>query len=330
MNYSFKVTTCGRELLAALLAAGEELEITRAAVGSGRVDENMNLADMTDLVQYVAEAKISERRHQDNVLYLTVQYASNFTPGLGAFYLSEFIIQAKHPVSGEEVTVIYATLGDYIQPVNAYSETLPPDIREYPLQIAISDEINVTISAPAGLVTYSDLDAAVEKACKELVDSMATGGIKKTFSAVIPMAGWTEDPQSANGYGFYYDLQDPDITASMIPEIIIEEDSLETAYLAGMCQTATSYAGYIRMKCVERPAADIAVNCNLLVKGETSGITAVLPVASSDTLGGVKIPANSGLKVDNEGNLSVDVPTEEETSAAIEEVFGDGETDAGE
>ena len=63
MNYSFKVTTGGRELLAALLATGKELEITRVAVGSGKVAEDVNLADMTDLIQYVAEGTIAQRRH---------------------------------------------------------------------------------------------------------------------------------------------------------------------------------------------------------------------------------------------------------------------------
>ena len=63
MNYSFKVTTGGRELLAALLATGKELEITRVAIGSGKVAEDVNLADMTDLIQYVAEGTIAQRRH---------------------------------------------------------------------------------------------------------------------------------------------------------------------------------------------------------------------------------------------------------------------------
>ena len=115
MKYGYKVTKQGRELLAALLATGKELEIVRVAVGSGKVSEDTDLADMTDLVEYVAEGKIAQRRHVDNVLYLTVQYASNDTPGLPAFYLGEFIVWAKHPTTGGEVVLLYATLGDYTQ-----------------------------------------------------------------------------------------------------------------------------------------------------------------------------------------------------------------------
>lgn len=169
MNYSFKVTTAGRELLATLLATGQVLELTRVAVGCGRVAEDANLADMTDLIQYVAEGTLTQRRHEDNILYLTVQYASNSTPGLAAFYLSEFIVQARHPDTGENVTFLYATLGDYIQHVNAYSEELPPDIRNYPMMIAITDEIEVSITAPAGLITYDELEQACENLRNTLV-----------------------------------------------------------------------------------------------------------------------------------------------------------------
>lgn len=325
MNYSFKVTTGGRELLAALLATGKELDITRVAVGSGKVAEDANLADMTELIQYKAEGTIVQRRHQDNVLYLTVQYNSNSTPGLGAFYLAEFIVEARHPVSGESVVILYATLGDYIQPVNAYSETLPPDIRNYPLAIAISDEIEVKITAPAGLVTYDDLQDAVEKACKDLVETMVTGGIKKSVNFAIRTGDWNKDPEKVNGYGFYYDLKDTEITASMIPDTVITEASQDTAKLAGMSTTATAYAGYVRMKCVARPDGEIAGTCHLLGKGANSaGATTVigdLPVATADTLGGVKVQEGSGLKIDNDGNLSVDTASEGESTGAMDEIF---------
>lgn len=327
MNYSFKVTTGGRELLAALLATGKELEITRVAVGSGRVAEDVNLADMTDLVQYVAEGTIAQRRHVDNVLFLTVQYSSNSTPGLGAFYLAEFIVQAKHPVTGESVTILYATLGDYIQPVNAYSETMAPDIRNYPLALAISDEIVVNVSTPAGLVTYDDLMGAVEQASKDVVASIAAGGIKKSVDFVIPADAWVENPEGGT-YPLYYDLIDEDITASMIPDITVAEDSLETVKNCGMSATATSYLGYVRVKCAQRPDADVVATCNLLVIGpltESGGAGGAysLPVASAATLGGVKVKPNSGLTIDGEGNLAVDNPSEEEINAAIEDVFGE-------
>ena len=328
MNYGYKVTKQGRELLAACLATGEELEFTRVAVGSGRVAEDVDLADMTDLIQYVADGTIAQRRHLDNVLYLTVQYASNYTPGLGAFYLAEFIVQARHPVSGEDVTLLYATLGDYIQPVNAYSETQAPDIRQYPLALAISDEINVTISVPAGLVTYDDLDEAVEKACQEIIDEIATGGIKKSIDFSIPANAWVLDEQTGGKYKYYFDLTDAEITRNMIPMVVITEEDLETAFVCGFSATASASTGFVRMKCTERPTAAINATCHLLVKGDTGGGGSyVLPVATNTTLGGIK--ASDSVVVEEDGTARayadvkpVDMATDEEVAEVIEDIFG--------
>lgn len=328
MNYGYKVTKQGRELLAACLATGEELEFTRVAVGSGRVAEDVDLADMTDLIHYVADGTIAQRRHLDNVLYLTVQYASNYTPGLGAFYLAEFIVQARHPVSGEDVTLLYATLGDYIQPVNAYSETQAPDIRQYPLALAISDEINVTILVPAGLVTYDDLDEAVEKACQEIIDEIATGGIKKSIDFSIPANAWVLDEQTGGKYKYYFDLTDAEITRNMIPMVVITEEDLETAFVCGFSATASASTGFVRMKCTERPTAAINATCHLLVKGDTGGGGSyVLPVATTTTLGGIK--ASDSVVVEEDGTARAyadvkpeDMATDEEVAEVIEDIFG--------
>ena len=329
MNYGYKVTKQGRELLAACLATGEELEFTRVAVGSGRGAEDVDLADMTDLIHYVADGTIAQRRHLDNVLYLTVQYASNYTPGLGAFYLAEFIVQARHPVSGEDVTLLYATLGDYIQPVNAYSETQAPDIRQYPLALAISDEINVTISVPAGLVTYDDLDEAVEKACQEIIDEIATGGIKKSIDFSIPANAWVLDEQTGGKYKYYFDLTDAEITRNMIPMVVITEEDLETAFVCGFSATASASTGFVRMKCTERPTAAINATCHLLVKGDTGGGggSYVLPVATTTTLGGIK--ASDSVVVEEDGTARAyadvkpeDMATNEEVAEVIEDIFG--------
>ncbi len=271
MKYGYKVTKGGRELLAALLATGKDLEITRVAVGSGKVSEDTNLADMTDLVEYVAEGTIAQRRHVENVLYLTVQYASNYTAGLPAFYLAEFAVWARQPITGAEVLIIYATLGDYIQPVMAYAEDREPDVRQYPLALVLSDEVNVTISCPAGLVTYEDLQNAVETACKDMVESLASGGIKKTLEATVTVDRWQSDPNPTNGYIYFYDLTDPAITEKQIPGVTVAEGSLAAAYECGMCQTATAFNGYVRLKCVEKPTQDIVLTCTLSERGGGTG-----------------------------------------------------------
>ena len=340
-SYGYKVTATGRELLAALLATGKDLEITRVAVGSGQVAEDQELADMTDLIQYVADGTIAQRTHENNVLFLTVQYASNSTPGLGAFYLAEFVVEAKHPTTGESVNLLYATLGDYIQPVNAYSDTQAPDIRQYPIALVLSDEINVTISTPAGLVTYDDLAAAVEKACKDMLDDLAVGGIKKSIDFTIPADRLIEDPAPANGYKYYFDLADTDTTKNMIPYVVLAEGSLEAAGLAGMCGTAACYSGFTRMKFKNLPEETLVATCHLLVRGALTpgggGGGSIdpddLPVATAGERGAIK--ASDTLTVDDDGTAHTtfsdeNMATDEEVAAAINDIFGadtgDGET----
>lgn len=274
MQYGYKVTKEGRELLAALLATGKDLEITRVEFGSGKVDEETNLADMTDLVEFVAEGTVAQRRHVENVLYLTLQYASNYTPGLPAFYIGEFIVWAKHPTTEMDKPLLYGTLGDYPQPVMAYAEDREPDVRQYPLSLVLSDEVNVTVSVPAGLVTYEDLQKAVKTACEDLVATMASGGIKKTLTATVKAGEWQSDPDPTNGFIYYFDLTDPEITEKQIPNVTVAEDSLATAYECGMCQTATAFTGYVRLKCVEKPKADIMLTCTLSEKGASAATSA--------------------------------------------------------
>jgi len=331
MKYGYKVTKGGRELLAALLATGKDLEITRVAVGSGKVSEDTNLADMTDLVEYVAEGTIAQRRHVENVLYLTVQYASNYTAGLPAFYLAEFAVWARHPITGAEVLIIYATLGDYIQPVMAYAEDREPDVRQYPLALVLSDEVNVTISCPAGLVTYEDLQNAVETACKDMVESLASGGIKKTLEATVPVDQWQSDPNPTNGYIYFYDLTDPEITEKQIPGVTVAEGSLAAAFECGMCQTATAFNGYVRLKCVEKPTQDIVLTCTLSERGGGSsggGGAGDLPVATADTLGAIK--ASQSVRVDPDGTAHAvaeiapdSFASNEEAQRVINDAFGD-------
>lgn len=338
MNYSFKVTTAGRELLAAILATGKELEVTRAAIGSGKISEDKNLADMTDLIQYVAEGTIAQRRHTGNVLYLTVQYSSNSTPGLGAFYLAEFILQAKHPISGENTTIIYATLGDYTQPVNAYSETAAPDIRSYPMAIAISDEINVSISAPAGLVTYDDLQRAVDDACGDIHDELrqdmsdfeeyikSNSSMNIIRDIIIPSEGW-QPLDGDDKYAYYIDVDIAESKESHVPIVNIYDASDEiaaTAKLSGKCQT---FDGYLRFKAKSIPQGDINGNLVLISNGGGGASAYDLPVADENTLGGVKagdiIVAPDGKMLLPDDNLSEkDIATEKEIGELIKAKFG--------
>lgn len=52
--------------MAACMALERALHITRVTFGSGKIDENVNLADVHELLQYVLEGTITERRHHED------------------------------------------------------------------------------------------------------------------------------------------------------------------------------------------------------------------------------------------------------------------------
>ena len=49
MNYAYKLTTHGRAMLAACMALEKPLKIVRVAFGGGKVEEDVDLADVHEL-----------------------------------------------------------------------------------------------------------------------------------------------------------------------------------------------------------------------------------------------------------------------------------------
>ena len=161
MKYAFKPTTNGRAVIAACGGLSKPFRITRAAVGSGLAPEGVNLADVHELYQYVTEAAISEYRHEGDRLFLTVQYANGEHKDTPDFILSEFMVYVEDPESGRETDLLYATLGDFGQPVPAYTEGIPESVFSYPMVLTVSDEIEVQVFASPGIVTPDVLENAL-------------------------------------------------------------------------------------------------------------------------------------------------------------------------
>lgn len=163
MDYGYKITTHGRALLAKCLDLQKPLKLTRAAVGSGRIDGDADLALQHGLVSYAADAAITDRRHEEDRLFLTVQYSNQDHQDAGAFTLSEFMVWAEDPETGQETDYLYATLGDYRQPVPVYSSGFPASVWNFPLVLVVSGELQVNITASPGLVTSIDLQDAIDR-----------------------------------------------------------------------------------------------------------------------------------------------------------------------
>lgn len=174
MDYSYKITTHGRKVLAALLDMGRPLNLTRAAVGNGLVDEAEDLAKMHGLIQCVADAVITDRRHEEDRLYLTVRYINKDHPQVEDFILSEFMVWAEDPETGQETDLLYATIGDYRQKVPKYNEQRPASVFSYPMVLAISSDLQVNVTASPGLVTHIDLQDAIDRLKLEIMTNTLT------------------------------------------------------------------------------------------------------------------------------------------------------------
>lgn len=168
-DYGFKVTTNGRALIAKILASKGTLDLSRVAVGDGLVAEGVDLADVHELVNYISDGEIGTLTSENERLYLTVQYSNVLHREIPTFYLSEFIVYAKDPESGENVDLLYATLGNYRQPVPAYRADVPGSVFNFPLVIVLSSEINVEVSATPGLATVTDLEDAKSELRSEML-----------------------------------------------------------------------------------------------------------------------------------------------------------------
>lgn len=152
------ITTKAFSGLVAGLAAGQTLTITRAMVGSGCPQTLEEMAALEDLVQPVAAAVSTRPVRQEDAVALTIEYRSDLNGGLKTgFDLSEFGIFAQD--GEQEVLILYGTLGEHPQWVEAYTPGGSVDTRRYPCTIPISRDLTVTINySAAAFVTAEEAD----------------------------------------------------------------------------------------------------------------------------------------------------------------------------
>ena len=180
--YGFTPTNAGRGLMASLLA-GQTLTITRAMVGSGKPDSLEAMAALTDLVAPVAQATSTTPVRTEDAISLTVEYRSDMNGGLQeGFAINEYGLFAKTDESAETL-IFYGCLGDHPQWVSPYTPGVAPDIRDYPVTIQISSEVNVQINYHADAFITAEEAAA-------LLESMVekSGGGFFLMTEEIPVA----------------------------------------------------------------------------------------------------------------------------------------------
>jgi len=100
MEYAYKPTTRGRAVMAACMALEKPVKITRVAFGSGKVGEDVNLADVHGLLSFISNGAVADRRHEGDRFFLTIQYANSEHRDVKMFLLTEFIVYTEDPETG--------------------------------------------------------------------------------------------------------------------------------------------------------------------------------------------------------------------------------------
>ena len=168
--YGFVITTAGESMLARA-SAGETLTITGVQVGKGVVASAAAAKALTALVDFVANATSSEPAVSGSQLSMIVEYRNDLGGGLDeGFDLSEFGIFAS--VGDDSAALLYyASLGDAPQPVQPESAGL--DVHRFPVAVAVTGELTVTLDYPAGaFVSADELDGYIP-----ITQKGAAGGV---------------------------------------------------------------------------------------------------------------------------------------------------------
>lgn len=251
------------------------------------------------------------RRHENDRVYFTIQYANVKNKDVKSFILSEFIVYCTDPETGEDTDMLYGTLGDYRQPVPAYDPAFPPSVFNFPLVMIISDELEVTFSAPVGLVSHDDLMEVIEH----------TAVLYKEVA--IPAEGWTAD--GTEEYPMRLELP-MEVSDYMIPVLTVLPDHIAAAAACGLAPFAQTAEGVLRVWAEKAPEQDLRAGLSLLRNasgiyiGTGSAGSSDAPVsATEDRLGCVKV--GKGLRITGDGTLSVDMASGAEVDAMLGEIF---------
>ena len=163
MNYGFVITRKGLNLITKLLMPAE-LVFTRVMVGNGRLPENPDPANFTDLIAPIAQATSTTPKVNNHQLEFKIEYRNDLGVDLGesgplstGFWLNEFGIFALDPDEGE-ILLYYATLGDYPQWVQPFITGML-DVRRYPVSIGLNNNATVKLEYPSvAFLNADDLD----------------------------------------------------------------------------------------------------------------------------------------------------------------------------
>lgn len=304
-------TLAGINLIAKVLAGRCKMEYTRVAAGNGLIPDGSTPKTMTGPAGYVMDAMISGISNPvDGECQITVQINSAYVEH--GFYLTNLVLYALDPDDGE-IAFTYLSLEnepEWIRPASSIVGKL-----------ATFDIISAVGDIDAVVATINpEAIATLQQVAQMITDYTAGIGCAVLKQITIPANGWRPMEAALAGCTVCIDVDCEEATEEYYPDMALDRASLEVAQQAGLCPTMQALDGVLRFWAKKPPEQPLTGTVALLTtKGSaaTGPASYVLPVASSTTLGGIKVQAGSGLTIDAAGNLAVDAASAQD----VEELY---------
>ncbi len=233
-TYKTVITDEGARLIAAAVVSGEPLIIAQAGAGDANGE------------YYVPTQSQTELRHECWRGDVAAAYVNGEYPNV-------IDVQVAIPADAESFTAREIALYDEDGVMIAVGN-LPPTER---------------VTADSGVTGRLTLwmHIAVQDAGAVEFNIVPSTQVLSGFSMAISASDWTLLTDPEDGFEYEYVLSYSPIGADMVPEVVISEDSLQTAFDAGLCQVAQTFDGGLRMLSRYQPAATINARCYLIGKG---------------------------------------------------------------
>lgn len=326
----------GIALIGKVLAGRCQMHYTKAAVGNGTIPEGLTPKTMTGSAGYVMDAMIAAVTNPvDGECQVTVQIKSdNVETG---FYLTNIVLFAEDPDEGE-VPFTYLSLEnepEWIRPASS----IVGKLATFDLIAAVGDVDAVTaVIDPEAIATVSQVQQMIADHNTDPNahgGSLGGGGDVAEVEITIPATGWAssedlEDAEDIVEGELYLDLPVEEAVEGLIPQVMLHKVAQNIAKAAGMSTSSRVLDGAVRFWTQQVPTASMAATLVLLsADGGISGGggTYVLPVATKDRLGGVKL--GDGFSTTPDGTLSYEgsglpdeaIVTTGDTEEMLDEVF---------
>lgn len=321
----------GYDVLSKILAGSGQLKFTRAVFDGGDIPEGTAIEDLTEPVKYERDGVIVKVEDTGRGEATVVVQTSSIGVQTG-FFVKGVMLYVEDPEGNPDAAYSYLPLQSDPVWVRPEGDAVNKLVSFEIINIVSSASRVIAVIRPEGLARAADLEAYA---------SRAVGMTEIPVS--IPVSAWKAGESTTPRCAFYADLADNHISMSHFPDVTLDNISLDIAADCGLSPTVEiAEAGKMRFYARSVPEAEITGVCRLLAVGiggsggssGGGGEAYVLPVATLDTLGGIK--ASSSVIVERDGTARVfaevapeHLAQDEDMSAMLNEVFGpEGEGNA--